>query len=264
MRSYISYMIYIFIFILLVAFVIYAFTKVKTKKAAIFPNHWHPSLLKHVLFYKNLSESKQADFKKRIMLFLSEIHIEGVKTEIDELDKILIASSGVIPVFGFPNWSYNNLSGIIVYPDAFDEDLQFAAANKNRKIWGMVGTGRFENQMILSRKAIRQAFSNKTDKQNTPIHEFVHLLDKMDNNIDGIPDYFVGKAFIEPWLELMHKEMEAINKDDSDIRTYGGTSQAEFFAVASEYFFERPKLFEQKHPELYKMLSLCFQQPKTI
>ena len=56
--------------------------------------------------------------------------------------------------------------------------------------------------------------------------------------------------------------MENINNDTSDIRKYGGTSQAEFFAVASEYFFERPKLFKQKHPELYKMLSLCFQQPK--
>lgn len=56
--------------------------------------------------------------------------------------------------------------------------------------------------------------------------------------------------------------MERINNDASDIRKYGGTSQAEFFAVASEYFFERPKLFKQKHPELFKMLSLCFQQPK--
>jgi Mlc titration factor MtfA (ptsG expression regulator) len=56
----------------------------------------------------------------------------------------------------------------------------------------------------------------------------------------------------------MHKTMGEINDDKSDIREYGGTSQAEFFAVVSEYFFERPDLLEAKHPELYKMLEACF------
>ncbi|WP_299885994.1 zinc-dependent peptidase [uncultured Lacinutrix sp.] len=255
-------MIYIVLFILLVVFVVYSFTKIKPKKVKPFPKHWHAILKEKVLFYDKLSDKDQLLFRNRIMLFLSEIHIEGVKTNIEDLDKILIASSGVIPVFNFPNWSYNNLTGIIVYPDTFNEDLEFSKHNKNRKILGMIGTGRFENQMILSQKAIRKAFNNKTDKHNTPVHEFVHLLDKMDGSTDGIPERFFGKEFIAPWLELMHKEMEAINSDNSDIRKYGGTSQAEFFAVASEYFFERPKLFKAKHPELYKMLSLCFQQSK--
>jgi Mlc titration factor MtfA (ptsG expression regulator) len=67
-----------------------------------------------------------------------------------------------------------------------------------------------------------------------------------------------------PWLQLMHKEMETINNDKSDIRAYGGTSETEFFAVASEYFFERPALFKRKHRELYEMLAQCFQQePKA-
>ncbi|WP_340170481.1 zinc-dependent peptidase [Lacinutrix sp.] len=152
------------------------------------------------------------------------------------------------------------MSGIIVYPDSFNEELQFSDKDKNKRI---LGTGPFEKQMILSKKAIRLAFNNKTDKHNTPVHKFVHLLDKMDGEIDGVPELFFGKEYIAPWLELMHKEMEAINNDTSDIRKYGGTSQTEFFAVASEYFFERPKLLKQKHPELYKMLSLCFQQPKS-
>lgn len=255
-------MIYTLVFIVLVIFVFYAFSKAKPKKAEKIPEHWHSILIDKVLFYKNLSIEDQAIFRKRMSLFLSEINIDGVNTEIEELDKILIASSGIIPVFGFPNWSYNNLTGIVVYPDSFNEDLQFSDKAKNKKILGMVGTGRFEKQMILSKKAIRLAFSNKTDKHNTPVHEFVHLLDKMDGQTDGIPEFFLGKEFIEPWLELMFKEMEAINNDASDIRKYGGTSEAEFFSVASEYFFERPKLFKQKHPEIYKMLSLCFQQPK--
>ena len=254
---------YILIFIIFVIFVFYAFYSVRAKKVKEAPKHWHEILIEKVLFYKKLSSVDQAIFRKRMMLFLSEINIDGVKTEIEELDKILIASSGIIPVFGFPNWRYNNLSGIIVYPDSFNEDLQFSDQDNNKKILGMVGTGRFEKQMILSKKAIRLAFNNKTDKHNTPVHEFVHLLDKMDGQTNGVPEFFLGKEYIEPWLELMHKEMEAINNDASDIRKYGGTSEAEFFAVASEYFFERPKLFKQKHPELYMMLSQCFQQPKS-
>lgn len=256
-------MIYTFIFIVFVIFVGYAFYVVRAKKVKKVPKHWHNILIKNVLYYKNLSTESQAVFRKRMIAFLSEIHIDGVNTEIEELDKILIASSGIIPVFGFSNWSYNNLSGIIVYPDSFNLDLQFSDADNNKRILGMVGSGRFEKQMILSKKAIRLAFNNKTDKHNTPVHEFVHLLDKMDGEIDGIPELFIGKEYIAPWLELMHKEMEAINNDASDIRKYGGTSKTEFFAVASEYFFERPKLFKQKHPELYTMLSRCFQQPKS-
>jgi len=256
-------MIYTLIFIVFVIFVCYAFYSVKPKKIKQFPKHWHNILINEVLFYKNLSTEDQAIFRKRIILFLSEINIDGVNTKIEDLDKILIASSAIIPVFGFPNWSYNNLTGIIVYPDSFNEELQFSSEHKNKRILGMVGTGRFEKQMILSKKAIRLAFNNKTDKHNTPVHEFVHLLDKMDGQIDGIPELFIGKEYIAPWLELMHKEMEAINNDTSDIRKYGGTSEIEFFAVASEYFFERPKLFKQKHPELYRMLSLCFQQSKN-
>ena len=255
-------MIYTLIFIVLVAIIVYAFYIIKPKKIKQFPAHWHDMLLKHVLFYKHLSVKDQAVFRQRMSLFLSEVTIDGVNTEIEELDIILIASSAIIPVFGFSNWSYNNLSGIIVYPDSFNEDLQFSDLDSNKKILGMVGTGRFEKQMILSKKAIRLAFNNKTDKHNTPVHEFVHLLDKMDGETDGIPEYLLGKEYIEPWLELMYKEMERINNDTSDIRNYGGTSQAEFFAVASEYFFERPKLFKQKHPELYNMLSLCFQKHK--
>ena len=256
-------MIYTLIFIVFVIFVIYAFSKMKPKKVEKVPKHWHSILVNKVLFYKNLSKENQLIFRKRMMLFLSEINIEGVNTEIEELDRILIASSGIIPVFGFSNWSYNNLTGIIVYPDSFNEDLQFSDKDENKQILGMVGTGQFEKQMILSKKAIRLAFNNKTDKHNTPVHEFVHLLDKMDGQTDGVPEFFLGKEYISPWLELMHKEMEAINNDASDIRKYGGTSEAEFYAVASEYFFERPKLFKQKHPELYAMLSQCFQQPKN-
>lgn len=236
----------------------YFYEKSKPKEVKSFPAGWESLLQEHVHFYRNLPAEKQPEFRKRIMEFLSEVYIDGVQLEINDLDKLLIASSAVIPVFGFKEWHYSNLTGVLLYPDYFDEDMQFADTDKERNIGGLVGSGRFERKMILSRKALYTGFDNTTDKNNTGIHEFTHLIDKMDGATDGIPERLLGHQYVIPWVDLMHKTMEEINDDESDIRKYGGTNQAEFFAVVSEYFFERPDLLKAKHPELYKMLQACF------
>ncbi len=253
-------MIYILLIIVLVVIVFSFFKTTKPKEVRIetIPLHWHSLLTKNVLFYKNLTIEDQLYFRKQVLSFLNTVHIEAVEFKLEELDRLLVASSAVIPVFNFDNWSYPNINTVLVYPDYFNEKLQFATEHKDRNIGGLVGTGRFENQMILSKKALYHGFSNKTDKGNTGIHEFVHLLDKLDGVVDGIPKALISNENISLWLDLIHKKMEAINNDESDIRHYGGTSRIEFFAVASEYFFERPMLLKRKHPELHKMLSECF------
>jgi Mlc titration factor MtfA (ptsG expression regulator) len=228
---------------------------------AVIPAHWHKLLVDNVLFYKKLTTNEQQLFCAKIFHFLKSKNIEAVHFELEELDTLLVAASAVIPVFRFPTWNYSNLTTVLIYPDYFDDDLQFDSKIEGRSIGGLVGSGRFESQMILSRKALHHGFSNKTDKGNTAIHEFIHLLDKEDGVIDGIPAALLDKQYIIPYLQLVHKEMEAINNDTSDIRSYGGTSEIEFLAVAGEYFFERPKLFQRKHPELYKMLDACFMKP---
>ena len=253
-------MIYTIIFGLIIVLAVYFLSRIGRKKVKPFPKHWHPLLMDHVLYYRNLPKAKQVVFQERMMQFLSEVYIDGVQLEFQELDKILIAASAVIPVFGFEEWHYTNLSGILLYPDHFNEDLEFESKGQLRNIGGLVGNGRFEKQMILSKKALYHGFKNTTDKSNTGIHEFVHLIDKLDDRTDGVPERLMEHQYAIPWLNLIHKEMEAINDNHSDIRKYGGTNQAEFFAVASEYFFERPDLLKKKHPELYKMLVKCFNQ----
>lgn len=232
-------------------------TPIPLKKAVI-PEHWHELLFDNILFYKKLTTDDQQLFCTKMFRFLETKNIEAVHFELEELDRLLIAASAVIPVFRFPSWNYSNLTTVLIYPDYFNDDLQFDSNIKDRNIGGLVGTGRFENQMILSRKALHHGFSNKTDKGNTAIHEFIHLLDKADGVIDGIPEALLDKQYTIPYLQLVHKKMEEINNDASDIRNYGGTSEIEFLAVAGEYFFERPKLLKRKHPELYKMLDACF------
>lgn len=243
----------------------YIYKSTRPRPVEPFPESWHSLLTDNVLYYRSLTKKKQKVFRQRMMKFLSEVYIDGVNLELNDLDKVLIAASAVIPVFGFKEWHYYNLSGILLYPDHFNSDLEFDGKAESRNIGGLVGNGRFEKQMILSRKALYQGFSNTSDKNNTGIHEFVHLIDKMDAATDGIPEQLLAHQYVIPWLDLIHKEMEAINANHSDIRGYGGTNQAEFFAVASEYFFERPALLKKKHPELYKMLLACFRQkpPET-
>ena len=242
----------------LVGIAVYAFVSTKKKPAQAFPEHWHALLLNHVDFYTKLSPVDQKRFQKRMMVFLSEVYLDSVDFELEDLDKVLIAASALIPVFSFPEWHYTNLSTVLVYPEAFNEDLGFSETDKKRHIEGIVGTGRFEKQMILSRKALHDGFHPNSHKTNTAVHEFVHLIDKLDGITDGVPEQLIAKPYIVPWLKLIHKEMEAINNNKSDIRNYGGTNEAEFLAVASEYFFEQPKLMKKKHPELYKMLKMCF------
>ncbi|SDD90802.1 hypothetical protein SAMN05421636_102288 [Pricia antarctica] len=255
---------YTLIFGLILLLIAYSISRIGRKKEEPFPKHWHSLLEKNVLFYHNLSKGRQVVFQQRMMQFLSEVYIDGVQLELQELDKILIAASAIIPIFGFEEWHYTNLSGILLYSDYFNGDLEFDGNGESRNIAGLVGNGRFEKQMILSRKALYHGFENSNDKSNTAIHEFVHLIDKMDDFTDGIPERLLKHGYTIPWLKLIHKEMEAINDNHSDIRKYGGTNEAEFFAVASEYFFERPDLLEKKHPELYKMLVQCFKQKPAI
>ncbi|MCJ8209752.1 zinc-dependent peptidase [Mucilaginibacter sp. RS28] len=214
----------------------------------------------HVEFYKKLVPDQQQRFISMANHFLAETHIEGVGIEVTALDKALIASSAIIPIFGFPDWQYRNLTNIILYPDTFDNDFQFEGDGRN--IMGMVGSGYMNGQMLLSRQALVKAFAANGGKENTAIHEFVHLLDKSDGSTDGVPENFLPHEYAKPWLQLMHQEMQKIQQGKSDINPYGLTNEAEFFAVASEYFFEKPDKFKEKHPELYDLMSQIFaQQP---
>ena len=83
-----------------------------------------------------------------------------------------MAASSVFPVFGFPEWHYNNLTTVILYPSSFNESLSFDANAENKKIAGMVGTGIYENKMIFSGKTLRHGFANNTEKK---IRQFMNL-----------------------------------------------------------------------------------------
>ncbi|WP_089783053.1 zinc-dependent peptidase [Chitinophaga sp. YR573] len=215
-------------------------------------------LNEHIEYYQKLDDGGKARFEKLVKEFLNVTHIEGVGTEITDVDRVMVASGAVIPIFGFPSWKYRNLTNVILYPDTFNHEYQFEGGDRN--ILGMVGSGYMNGQMLLSRAALVKGFSKSSGAENTAIHEFVHLLDMSDGATDGIPQNLMKHEYTIPWLKMIHHEMQRIEAGHSDINPYAVTNEAEFLAVASEYFFQKPGELKQHHPEIYEQLSRIFGQ----
>tara|TARA_A100000171_G_C2135093_1_gene149596 strand:- start:2241 stop:3050 length:810 start_codon:yes stop_codon:yes gene_type:complete len=222
------------------------------------PTEWRKALHNKVDFYRHLKPSQKVQFEQDIQEFLSNVMITGVRVEVTLEDQLLVASSGVIPLFGFPRCTYKHLEEVILYPSHFNSN--FEVNDPNQAFTGMVGAGILENKMILSKPALHAGFDIVNDNNNVGFHEFIHLFDKENGFIDGVPPGFEDKVFTLPWLGFIHKKIQHINEEISDIRSYGANSQQDFFAVAGEYFFKQPHLLKQNHPILYESLMKAFNQ----
>ena len=173
----------------------------------------------------------------------------------------MVASSAVIPTFAFPNFNYPSVKTVLIYPGSFDVNFD-VNKHKGRQqfITGMVGNRALKGTVILSKPDLLAAYNGSRKKSNVGIHEFVHLLDGEDGDIDGIPERLIEHSYVASWLFEIKDEMESIMKGKSDINSYSLTNNAEFLAVVSEYFFENPKVFKKKHPDLYKYMVDIFDQ----
>lgn len=248
------------LFLLLLIF--YAWYQLFLKKEKhirkVFPSKWRLILKQKVRFYRQLSKAEKDRFEQRVLQFLNKITITGVDAAVTDVDRIFVASSAVIPIFGFPNWRYRNINEVLLYEKSFNANYQ--TRGRNRNILGMVGTGTMSRMMILSKPALHQGFKNRRSKSNVGIHEFVHLLDMSDGVVDGLPENLMKHQFVLPWLHEMHEEIKDIKRQKSNINPYGATNEAEFLSVASEYFFNQPELFKKHHSELFELLEEIYNQ----
>ncbi len=220
------------------------------------PPDFKELLVNNVDFYKNLDENGRAAFELRVEDFLKNTMIKGVDTEVDDLDRILVASGAIMLIFSFPKWRYNNISEILVYKGEFNRSFKTGVPDAN--IQGLVGEGVMNRKMLLSKPAIRNGF-RKQDGRNTILHEFAHLLDKADGTIDGVPEYMLTRPEVLPWVQKVHESIRVMQEGGhADINFYGATNSAEFFAVVTEYFFEQPEQLKLNHPQLYSQLKEIF------
>jgi len=239
-----------------VAAIIYFLSRKQKPNGIPQPDVIKALLESHVLFYQQLDEARKEAFEKRIGDFLRKTRVTGIKTIADDLDRVFVAAAAIIPVFAYEWWEYRNIHEVLLYPGSFTE--HFNLDGEGRNISGMVGNGPLQNVMVLSQKDLRNGFLQPADRSNTGIHEFVHLVDKTDGATDGSPELLLPHPYALPWLKRMHQEMALIKAGGSDINPYGATNEAEFLAVASEYFFEQPLRMEGRHPELYALMKKAF------
>ncbi|MCP4374690.1 MAG: zinc-dependent peptidase, partial [bacterium] len=170
---------------LLVAWWVYRFgTRIMRRRVKLlseaFPQQWQAIFQERVAFFGRLTEDEKKRFCQMAQIFLAENPITPIKCEIDLTVRLLVAASAVIPVFSLPNFEYNMLGEVLIYPNTFDATVQQDARGPLMAS-GMVGTqGTFGGLMVLSKRDLLRGFEIHGDKHNVGIHEFAHLLDKAD------------------------------------------------------------------------------------
>lgn len=247
----------IFVTVFVAVFLLLYYGSERRLKPFALTDNYRSILQQYVGFYNALYNDDKHLFESRMQQFLSKVRITGVGTEVEDMDRVFIAASAIIPMFAFKDWEYPNLNEVLLYPNAFDNAFSTTGYD-GESYGGMVGWGVLQNGMMLSKQDLRAGFLYSDGSRNTGIHEFVHLIDKTDGATDGIPENIMDKKYIVPWLHLMQTEIEKIHSGQSAIHPYGATNKAEFFAVASEYFFARPDLLRTAHPELFALLEKIF------
>ncbi|HPS57182.1 MAG TPA: zinc-dependent peptidase [Spirochaetota bacterium] len=256
------------IFILLNFYLTRKYRRRKKVLITPFPDEWENKLSDKVMFYNRLNEDDRHLFRKKVQLFLDEVRItgvrapdsssdnnSGVRAPVDDDLKILIAAAAVIPVFRIPDWEYDMLDEVLVYPGNFDEDFNFSGSR--RDILGMVVSR--TSSVIISQEALVSGFA-RNDGENVALHEFMHKIDEGDGQIDGIPALFLSADEQVYWKQVVEDEMELLIHGGSDFNPYALKDRGEFFAVAGEYFFEKPQRMKEKHPSLYKIMCRMFRQ----
>jgi hypothetical protein len=247
------------IIVVIISIIVFALYRASKKPTPVYelPSNTQQLLETNVPFYNALDPSGKTFFEARIKDFLASVSIRGICVDVDDLDRILVASGAIMLIFSFPDWKYNNISEVLLYPNSFDREFSQDAPERN--VLGMVGDGAMHREMILSKSSLHTSFSNPVDGENTVIHEFAHLIDKADGATDGIPEYLLSKVQVLPWINLVRETINEMRKKrHSDIDLYGATNETEFFAVITEYFFERPDKLKEHHPELFAMLEQMF------
>jgi len=217
-----------------------------------FPAAWRSFLETRYDHYDRLPKDLRRRFEDDVRLFLGEKRITGVEVEVTDELRLLVAASAVTLSLGWPSYEWEQLTEVLLYPDAFDRDYNFGVPER-------VGETHGWGSVILSVPSLLDSFEDPDDAYHVGIHEFAHLLDKGRFQFDGIPPGLDETARAQ-WVRLAAKEMERLQRGKSVLDPYGAQDAIEFLAVAVEAFFEVPLALRRRHAEMYAMLRAYFVQ----
>lgn len=237
-----------------------------------FPTAWLEIIERRVPYYQMIPEMDRRELLGHIQIFLAEKSFEGCGglTVTDEM-KVVIAAQACILLLHRSTDYFPELGSIYVYPHPY------VAETHHRLPGGVVEDGvearvgeswRYGN-VVLAWDNVLAGARDIHDGQNVVLHEFAHQLDEEDGNANGAPRLELRSQYTA-WARVLSEEFNQLNREVSHghktvMDKYGATNPAEFFAVATETFFEKPVQLKRKHPALYDELKMFYRQdPATF
>ncbi|MGF1582696.1 MAG: zinc-dependent peptidase [Gemmataceae bacterium] len=230
-----------------------------------FPEAWLDYIEPNVPAYAHLNDKEQTKMRNDLRILVAEKDWEGCGgLEMTDEIKVTIAAQASLLLLGLKHDYFPSVLSVLVYPDSYrsqggiGQDGLFHTGTEN------LGEAWYRGPVILSWEEVRIGGTDYRDGRNVVLHEFAHQLDFADGTINGTPPLETNDMYGR-WREVMTAEYEQLVHDAQTggytvLDYYGATNAAEFFAVTTECFFERPGEMRRGHPELYALLSDYYHQ----
>ena len=234
-----------------------------------FPGEWLEYLQDDVPHYQFLTPDEQQHLRDLIQVFVAEkIWEGGGGLDVTPEMQVSIAAQACLLLLGFERHDfYKNVQTVLVYPQGYQTTSeQVTAAGvletgsaRLGEAWGLRGP------VVLSWGDALSGGRNPFDGHNLVLHEFAHKLDARDGSADGVPPLPEGQEQYDEWHDAMAPEYDELVRKSENGRAdlldgYGATSPAEFFAVSTECFFEKPRQLKSRHERLYDVLQRYYRQ----
>ncbi len=232
-----------------------------------FPKDWLAIIENNVPLYNRLSQPDKQELQRHILIFIAEKHFEGCAgLKITDEIKLTIAAFACILLLHRQTDYYPGLHSILVYPNAYvanrTEHLAAGVVAEGPEV--RLGESWHRGSVVLSWDDVQSSAADAGSPHNVVLHEFAHQIDSTFAQGDDTPVLHRSSAY-RAWARILQREYQQFRDDVEDNRytaldKYGATNPAEFFAVATEFFFQQPELLKNHHPDLYNELKLFFQQ----
>ncbi len=233
----------------------------KRLRAKHFPLQWRMFLERRVPIYRRLPDSLKKQLQGHIQIFLAEKQFIGCAgLEITAEIKVTIAAQACLLLLNRDTDYYPDLHYILVYPSAFvvNQEVRDEAGVQTTKRRVLIGESWDTGKVILAWDEIQYDTQNMNDGENVVIHELAHQLDHESGHTNGAPLLGTQSAYLT-WARVLKREYRKLGDqiargEETVLDGYGLNSPAEFFAVATEAFFEKTSQLKLQHPELYEQL----------
>ena len=231
-----------------------------------FPEHFVEILTVTLPVYIKMPAPLRDQWHRLINQFLYQKKFYGCAgLELTDEMRVTIAAQACLLVLNRKTRVYPEVKSILVYPAAFVAprvEVQEAGVVTHQD-QGLLGESWSNGRVILAWDHVRHGAQDFTDGQNLVLHEFAHQLDGESGSTNGAP-LLASRAGYTSWTTVFSKEFEQLQMAAEHGRVsvmdhYGATNPAEFFAVATESFFEKPAQMTSEHPELFCLLKEFYQ-----